>query len=85
MLILDIVSSRLYLFQHSEVAVGETITNTFSLTPEFAGRATIAAKFTSKELDDVDGFLAFEAQPRPEDVLMETRDNEIIARTDVID
>ncbi|XP_065095331.1 annulin-like isoform X1 [Ochlerotatus camptorhynchus] len=73
------------IFKHSEIAVGETISNTFSLTPEFAGRATIAAKFTSKELDDVDGFLAFEAKPRPEDVLMETTENAIIARTDVID
>lgn len=55
------------------------------LTPPFAGRGTIAAKFTSRELDDVDGFVAFEAKPRPEDVLMETSDNEVIERTDIID
>ncbi|XP_055638666.1 annulin-like isoform X2 [Toxorhynchites rutilus septentrionalis] len=73
------------IFKHSEIAVSETVSKTFSLTPMFAGRATIVAKFTSKELDDVDGFLAFEAQPRPEDILMETSKNEIIARTDVID
>ncbi|XP_055541423.1 annulin-like isoform X2 [Wyeomyia smithii] len=73
------------IFKHSEVAVDETISNTFSLTPEFVGRATIAVKFTSKELDDVDGFLAYEIKPRPEDILMNSTTNEIIARTDVMD
>ncbi|XP_039442709.1 annulin-like isoform X2 [Culex pipiens pallens] len=73
------------IFKHPEVAVDETISNTFVLTPPFAGRGTIAAKFTSRELDDVDGFVAFEAKPRPEDVLMETGDNEVIERTDIID
>ncbi|XP_058452172.1 annulin isoform X1 [Malaya genurostris] len=73
------------IFKHSEVEVDEVISNTFSMTPPFAGRATIAAKFTSKELDDVDGFLAFEVSPRLEDILMVTTENEIIARTDVLD
>lgn len=67
------------------MAVDETISNTFSLTPQFVGRATLAVKFTSKELDDVDGFLAYENKPRPEDILMNGTENEIIARTDVID
>lgn len=31
----------------------------FRVLPQVPGRATIAAKFTSKELDDVDGFLNF--------------------------
>ncbi|XP_053695044.1 annulin [Sabethes cyaneus] len=74
-----------FIFKHSEVAVDETISNTFSLTPEFVGRATLAVKFTSKDLDDVDGFLAYEIKPRPEDILMNGTENEIIARTDVID
>ncbi|XP_050089283.1 annulin-like isoform X1 [Anopheles aquasalis] len=73
------------LFKHPEIAAGEKISNTFTMTPPYSGRLTIAAKFVSKELDDVDGFLAFEAAPRPEDVILETESNEIIARTDVID
>lgn len=31
----------------------------FSMVPKFEGRATIAAKFYSKELEDVDGFVNF--------------------------
>lgn len=31
----------------------------FSMVPKFQGRATIAAKFYSKELEDVDGFVNF--------------------------
>ncbi|XP_055590397.1 annulin-like isoform X2 [Uranotaenia lowii] len=73
------------IFKHSDIDVEETVSNTFTLTPQFVGRASIAAKFTSKELDDVDGFLAYEIDPRPEDIIMETHDNEIIERTDVID
>ncbi|KFB35768.1 hypothetical protein ZHAS_00002672 [Anopheles sinensis] len=73
------------LFKHPEIAPGEKVLNTFTMIPPYSGRLTIAAKFTSKELDDVDGFLAFLANPRPEDIIMETEDNEIIARTDVID
>jgi len=43
----------------NNVPAGEEVKVPFSLTPQFPGRATIAAKFTSKELDDVDGFLNF--------------------------
>lgn len=57
----------------------------FEVIPPWSGRHTIVAKFTSKELDDVDGFLAFEAAPQPEDVIVNGNDrNEVIARTDVI-
>ncbi|XP_049279486.1 annulin-like isoform X1 [Anopheles funestus] len=73
------------LFKHPEIAAGEKVSNTFTMTPPYSGRMTLAAKFTSKELDDVDGFLAFIAHPRPEDIIMEVEDNTIIARTDVID
>lgn len=37
----------------------------FAMTPLFSGRATIAAKFYSKELDDVDGFINFMVRHRP--------------------
>ncbi|XP_076656619.1 transglutaminase isoform X1 [Halictus rubicundus] len=35
----------------------------FSMVPKFEGRATIAAKFYSKELEDVDGFVNFMVKP----------------------
>lgn len=47
-------------------------TATFTYIPKYSGRATFIAKFYSKELDDVDGFLAFEVDPRPEDMIMTT-------------
>lgn len=74
-------------FKIAEVPIGGTAAATFKFTPPYSGRGTFAAKFTSKELDDVDGFLAFEMQPRPEDVLTENGNrsyNEVISRTDVI-
>jgi transglutaminase 1 len=36
------------------------------MTPKFSGRSTIAAKFVSKELEDVDGFLNFMVEPKKE-------------------
>lgn len=74
-------------FKVPEVPVGETAEVSFEFVPPYSGRGTFAAKFTSKELDDVDGFLAFEMQPRPEDILTPNwnRDyNNVIARTDVL-
>ncbi|XP_043667444.1 annulin isoform X1 [Vespula pensylvanica] len=38
----------------------------FSMTPKQEGRATIAAKFYSKELEDVDGFVNFMVKPTKE-------------------
>ncbi|XP_076234244.1 transglutaminase isoform X1 [Calliopsis andreniformis] len=35
----------------------------FSMVPKFEGRATIAAKFYSKQLEDVDGFVNFMVKP----------------------
>ncbi|XP_029048718.1 annulin isoform X1 [Osmia bicornis bicornis] len=35
----------------------------FSMVPKFEGRATIAVKFYSKELEDVDGFINFMVKP----------------------
>jgi len=36
------------------------------MVPKFSGRSTIAAKFVSKELEDVDGFLNFMVAPKKE-------------------
>ena len=74
-------------FKVPEVAPGEEAAASFEFVPPFSGRGTFAVKFTSKELDDVDGFLAFEMQPRPEDILTPNwnRDyNNRISRTDVV-
>ncbi|XP_043275141.1 annulin isoform X2 [Venturia canescens] len=54
------------------VQPGEEAFCTFSMTPRLPGRATIAAKFYSKELEDVDGFVNF--MVKPDDP---TLDNEI--------
>lgn len=45
---------------------GDFATATIKLTPPYSGRHTIAAKFVSKEMNDVDGFLAFMVQPKSE-------------------
>lgn len=47
----------------SSVQPGDNATCTFSMTPKLDGRSTIAVKFHSKELDDVDGFLNFMVKP----------------------
>lgn len=43
---------------------------TFKYVPPYSGRATLSAKFFSKQLNDVDGFIAFEVEPRPGDVYL---------------
>ncbi|XP_037037694.1 annulin isoform X2 [Bradysia coprophila] len=73
----------------AEVPVSATTSATFKYTPPFAGRAALVAKFSCKELDDVDGFLAYEVRPRPDDVLIESNEinggyNRRIERRDVI-
>lgn len=55
----------------------------FAYKPPYVGSAKLVAKFTSKEMDDVDGFRSFEIAPRPDDVLMPETTNDIIARTDI--
>ncbi|XP_063983287.1 annulin isoform X2 [Diachasmimorpha longicaudata] len=45
------------------VQPGDDATCTFSMTPTLEGRSTIAVKFHSRELDDVDGFLNFMVKP----------------------
>lgn len=73
------------LLKIAEVPVGGTTSATFKYTPPYAGRAALAAKFYCKELDDVDGYLAYEVAPRPEDVLMESKEtNKYVERRDVI-
>lgn len=48
-----------------DVEVGAEALCRFSMTPEIAGRATIAVKFYSKDLDDVDGFVYFFVKHSP--------------------
>ena len=38
----------------------------FELTPRVSGEKTISAKFTSKELEDVDGFITVTVNPSNE-------------------
>lgn len=44
----------------------------FAYRPPYVGSVKLIAKFTAKEMDDVDGFRAFEVAPKPEDMLMTT-------------
>lgn len=46
------------------VEVGADAICKFSMIPEFEGRSTIAVKFASRDLDDVDGFLNFMVKRR---------------------
>lgn len=66
--------------------VDGTASATFKYVPPYAGRGTFAAKFFSKELNDVDGFISFEIEPRSSDVYYNgnPRPREYIVRTDVI-
>lgn len=48
---------------HSPIQPKEEAKITFKLKPPTEGRQTIVAKFTSNELDDVDGFLNFMVSP----------------------
>lgn len=57
----------------------------FAYKPPYVGSAKLVAKFTSKEMDDVDGFRSFEIAPKADDVLMTETTNEIITRTDVVE
>lgn len=58
----------------------------FAYKPAYVGSAKLIAKFTSKEMDDVDGFRVFEIAPKPDDVLTtEVNNDVIIAKTDVIE
>lgn len=77
-----------HFFQIPEVPVAGIASATFPYVPPYAGKATFAAKFFSKELDDVDGFLSFDVRARSEDILVSNdhyRSNgEYIIRTNVI-
>lgn len=46
-------------FYFQNVPPGEFATAKFKLTPPWAGRHQISAKFTSKEIQDIDGFKTF--------------------------
>ncbi|CAG4998459.1 unnamed protein product [Parnassius apollo] len=51
---------------NENVAPGEFATAQFKLTPPWAGRHQISAKFTSKEIQDIDGFRSFIVSPPAE-------------------
>ncbi|XP_068902625.1 annulin isoform X2 [Tenebrio molitor] len=51
----------------NNVPPGETAKGQFKFTPPRTGRHTIAAKFVSKEIDDVDGFLVIMVEPSKEE------------------
>ena len=59
----------------------------FAYKPPYVGSAKLIAKFSSKELDDVDGFRSFEISPSDDDIIMPNTPNynEIISRNDVIE
>lgn len=56
--------------QIPEVPVDGIASTTFKYIPPYSGRATFAANFFSKQLNDCDGFISFEVAPRPSDVYL---------------
>ncbi|XP_063239972.1 annulin [Bacillus rossius redtenbacheri] len=60
------LATQLKLKVPQTIAVEGEASVSFKMTPKFPGRATIIAKFTSKELEDVDGFLNFMVEPKME-------------------
>ncbi|XP_046608601.1 annulin isoform X1 [Neodiprion virginianus] len=57
------LDKQLKLKLKDKVEVGEEASCMFSMTPRIEGRSTIAAKFHSDELEDVDGFINFMVNP----------------------
>lgn len=57
----------------------------FVFKPTYVGSAKLIAKFTSKEMDDVDGFRVFEVLPKADEILMPEANNETVSRTDVVE
>ncbi|KAG5680333.1 hypothetical protein PVAND_009844 [Polypedilum vanderplanki] len=53
----------------------------FAYKPKYVGSAKLVAKFTCKEVDDIDGFRVFEIAPKPDDMLMnENNHDKIISK-----
>lgn len=48
------------------VQPGEMVEADFELTPKLEGEKTLSAKFGSRELDDVDGFVTVNVNPSNE-------------------
>ncbi|XP_017792163.1 PREDICTED: annulin isoform X1 [Habropoda laboriosa] len=57
------LKEQLKLKLSEDVEVDADAECSFSMVPKFEGRATIVAKFYSKELEDVDGFVNFMVKP----------------------
>lgn len=53
-------------FAHRTVQPGETVEADFELIPKVEGEKTISAKFSSRELEDVDGFVTLNVNPSNE-------------------
>ncbi|KAL1500917.1 hypothetical protein ABEB36_006336 [Hypothenemus hampei] len=60
------VEGKLRVKLNTSVAPGERATGHFNFTPPRTGRFAVAAKFFSKEIDDVDGFTIIMVQPKKE-------------------
>uniref|UniRef100_A0A1A9WAJ9 protein-glutamine gamma-glutamyltransferase n=1 Tax=Glossina brevipalpis TaxID=37001 RepID=A0A1A9WAJ9_9MUSC len=73
-------------FRIAEIPVNGTAASTFKYVPPYAGRASLLAKFSCKELDDVDGYTYYEVNPHPDDIINPYRPthNIIRRRNDVI-
>lgn len=56
-------NDRIKIKMKNAIPPGQKASGKFEFTPPEAGRQNIAAKFVSKELDDVDGFLNFMVEP----------------------
>lgn len=57
--VIKIVIMNYCLFLHRKIGARKTVTVPFKFTPKFTGKQIISAKFTSKQLQDVDGYLQF--------------------------
>ncbi|XP_037957829.1 annulin isoform X2 [Teleopsis dalmanni] len=63
-------------FKIAEIPVSGIAASTFKYVPPYAGRGTLLAKFSSKELDDVDGYIHYEVAPRSEDIISNGASND---------
>ncbi|KFM78740.1 Annulin, partial [Stegodyphus mimosarum] len=60
-----------------DVAPDSTAEVTCKISPKTSGEKNIAAKFWSRELDDVDGYLVIHVKPKPEDDIVKPADNDL--------
>lgn len=77
---------KIFFYQVPDVQPKSFAETRFAYKPPYVGSAKLIAKFTSKEIDDVDGFRVFEVAPKPEDILINDNNHDtIISKNNIVE